>query len=248
MAIWDKLTKLGGFLAKPFEILSEYAREPLRGWEHDRTEASRSSSHEQTKDLELGRIRAQSDARIREKESEASLTSQTQRLERELEEWVKDQEIARFERVTEAVMRYRQQFVDMNNNAISAIGEMQIELRRRAHDLVEEKTRRYLTLQSEAISEAMTDLARIEEKFGGNPVAKQMLEKAVEHKLTMIIDGAGNLIHELTVDLKHLSESITRLADRGEEFVSIHLQQFHTRQLGTIDQISSNPTKLIGKP
>lgn len=248
MGFFSQISKLGSILAKPLEALADYVSEPLRDWEHDRAEASKAASHAHSKDLEHSRIKAESDARIREKESEANLVTTTKRLEREIEEWVKDQEIARFERVTEAVMRYRQQFVDMNNNAIRAIGEMQIELRRRAHDLVEEKTRRYLTLQSEAISEAMTDLARIEEKFGDNPVAKQMLEKAVEHKLTMIIDGAGNLIHELTVDLKQLSESITRLADRGEEFVSVHLQQFHTRQLGTIDQLRNNPTKLIGKP
>jgi hypothetical protein len=248
MGVLDKLSKLGGLLAKPFEILADYASEPLRGWEHERSEASKSASHSHNKDLEQSRIKAESDARIREKESEANLAINTQRLDRELEEWVKDQEIVRFERVTEAVMRYRQQFVEMNNNAIFAIGEMQIELRRRAHDLVEEKTRRYRALQSEALDEAMADLARIEQQFAGNPVARQMLEIAVQNKLTMIIDGAGSLMKELNVDLKLLSESITRLADRGEEFVSIHLQQFHTRQLGTIEQLSSNPTKAIGKP
>lgn len=247
MAFWDKLAELGSILARPFEIIGEYVSEPLRGWEHERGEASKAATHSQSKDLEQSRIKAESDARIRESESEANLVIKTRQLDRELEEWVKDQEIARFERVTEAVMQYRQQFVEMNNNAIKAIGEMQIELRRSAHELVEEKTRRYTALQNEAIQEAMADLVRIDQQFGGNPVAKQMLEQAVATKLAMVIDCARDLINELTVDLRLLSESITRLADRGEEFVSVHLQQFHTRQLGTIEQISANPTKVIGK-
>lgn len=247
MGFLDKLGQFGSLLTKPFEIIGDYLSEPLRGWEHERSEASKAATHSHSKDLEQSRIKAESDARIRERESETNLAIKTRQLDRELEEWVKDQEIARFERVTEAVMRYRQQFVEMNNNAIRAIGEMQIELRRSAHELVEEKTRRYKALQNEAMQEAMSDLVRIEQQFSGNPVAKQMLEKAVDAKLAMVINGAGELMQELTVDLRQLSESIARLADRGEEFVSVHLQQFHTRQLGTIEQLSANPTKSIGK-
>lgn len=248
MSFLDKLSKLGGFLTKPFEILADYASEPIRDWEHARSKESSAAEHAQSKDLEQGRIRAESDARIRESEHGAQLAIKTQKLGRELDEWVKDQEIARFERVTEAIMRYRQQFAAMNNNAIFAIGQMQIELRRRAHDLVEEKTRRYKALQNEAFAEAMADLARIEQQFSGNPTAKTMLEKAVDAKLAMVIDGSGNLMKELEVDLKLLSESITRLADRGEEFMTTHLQNFHARQVGGIETISAPPTKMIGKP
>lgn len=247
MSFVDKLAKLGDLIAKPFELVIDYAREPLRGWEHERSESAKASSHSHDKDFEQGRIKAESDARIREQESEANLAIKTRKLDRELEEWVKDQEIARFERVTDAVMKYRQEFTTMNQNAINAIGIMQIELRKRAHDLVEEKTRRYKVLQQEAFDDAMADLARIEQHFSSNPAARSMLERAVETKLTTIIEGAGRFITELNVDLKLLSESVTRLSERSEEFVTIHLQQFHTRQLKDIEQLSANPTALIEK-
>jgi len=247
MKFLEKLSKLGDLIAKPFELIIDYAREPLRGWEHDRSESSRASSHAHDRDLEQSRIKAESDARIREKESEANLAFKTRKLERELEEWVKDQEIARFERVTEAVMRYRQEFTAMNQSAIKAIGMMQIELRQRAHDLVEEKTRRYKALQEDAFDNAVADLIRIEQQFPTNPVARKMLEDAVQKKLATIIDGAGRFIAELDVDLKLLSESVTRLSERGEEFVTVHLQQFHTSQLGNIERLTVTPTKLIDK-
>lgn len=247
MSFLDKLSKLGDLIVKPFELIIDYAREPIRGWEHGRAESAKASAHSHDKDIEQSRIKGESDARIREKESDANLAIKTRKLDRELEEWVKDQEVARFERVTEAVMRYRQEFATLNQNAINAIGIMQIELRRRAHDLVEEKTWRYKVLQQEAFDNAVTDLTRIEQQFPDNPVARKMLEDAVQTKLITIIDGAGRFIVELNVDLKLLSESVTRLSERGEEFVTVHLQQFHTRQLGHIDQLATSPAKLIDK-
>lgn len=247
MKFLEKLSALGDLIAKPFELIIDYAREPLRGWEHERNESSSASSHAHDKDLEQARIKAESDARIREKESEANLTFKMRKLERELEEWVKDQEIARFERVTEAVMRYRQEFTAMNQNAIKAIGLMQLDLRQRAHDLVEEKTRRYQMLQQEAFDNALADFTRIEQQFSAGSAARNMLEDAVQKKLATIIDGAGRFIAELDVDLKLLSESVTRLSERGEEFVTVHLQQFHTSQLGNIERVSTTPTKLIEK-
>ena len=98
------------------------------------------------------------------------------------------------------------------------------------------------------IEEATADFVRINQQFSAKPLAKQMLERAVDSKLSIIIDRAGDLMKELTVDLRLLSESITRLADCVEEFVSVHLQLFCARQFGTIEQISTSPLKTLVEP
>ena len=251
MSWMDKMSALGNFLAKPLEVIGDYFKEPIRDWEHQRSETAKSSAHQHGKDFELGKIEAESNARIREKQADADLAikreTEIEKISLELNEWVKDQEVARFERVTESIMRYRQQFVELNITATNAIGLMQLELRSRAHDLIVEKVKKYKSLQDEALAEAAQDLTRIEQDFSDNPVAKKILVAAVEKKLTTIIDGATNLIGELQVDLRSLSESISRLADRGEEFIANHLQQFQLRQLGSIEQLNLKPTKVIDK-
>ncbi|MBC3872031.1 hypothetical protein [Undibacterium flavidum] len=249
MSWMDKLSALGGVIAKPFEILADYCKEPIRNWEHERNETAKSNAHQLEKEFELAKISAESDARIRERQADTDLAikreTEIEKISIELDEWIKDQEVARFERLTESIIKYRQQFVELNINATNAIGLMQLELRSRAHDLIVEKVKKYKALQDDALLEAAHDFTRIEKDFVDNPAAKKILMAAVEKKLSTVIDGATNLMGELQVDLRSLNESISSLANSGEKFINNHLQQFHSRQIGSIEHLTVKPTDLL---
>lgn len=183
MSILDKLAKLGDIILKPVEVLTDWAKEPLKKREHERHETTRQrqyereeqtrkTEHERNVELETLKIRTDSEIRIKEKELDAALKSEEKELETalsikketeikkiliELDEWKKDQEIQRMERVSEAIMRYQEQLTKLNVNATNAIGHMQLELRERAQELVYEKTLKYKELQDLALEEAMKD-------------------------------------------------------------------------------------------
>ncbi len=272
MSILDKLAKLGDIILKPIEVLTDWTKEPLKKREHERHETTRqrqhereeqarNSEHERNVELETLKIKTDSEIRIKEKELdselriretevEANLTirkeTEIRKILVELDEWKKDQEIQRMERVSEAIMRYQEQLTKLNVNATNAIGHMQLELRERAQELVYDKTLKYKELQDLALEEAIKDLARIESSFEGNEVAKKILINAVDKKLSNIIDTAQSFLIELNSDIKLLNQSISQLAEKGQLFIENHLSHFHVAELSLDDkQLIEQQPKLI---
>ncbi|WP_423193199.1 hypothetical protein [Cupriavidus sp. H18C2] len=96
MNLIDKLSKAVDFMKAPFELLADYAREPLRTWEHDRTQSRSATEHRQ--DMErsaaehkqemertAAKVKAESDARMREKELETMLPARLAKAQADLE-------------------------------------------------------------------------------------------------------------------------------------------------------------------
>lgn len=235
MSLLDKLSKLSDIILKPVEAIINWTNEPLKKWEHERNEDTKSAEHRRKIELESLTMKTESDIKVKEKIAEAELAirkeTEIKKIITELDEWKKDQEVQRMERVSEAIMRYQEQLTKLNVNATNAIGYMQLELRERAQELVYDKTIKYKKLQDIALKEAMTDLEKIETNFGNNEVAKNILIKAVDKKLSNIIDTAQNFLIELNNDIKLLNQSINLLTERGQSFIENHLAHFHVAEL-----------------
>lgn len=249
----DKLAKLGDILLKPIEAITDWTTEPLKKWDHERAEDAKAAAHQREVNLQNARIKVAAEAKkieseiklgedsakferkLRQKTVETDLAirkeTEIKRIIVELDEWKKDQEVQRMERVSEAIMRYQEQLTKLNVNATSAIGHMQLELRERAQELVYDKTIKYKELQDLALKEAMVDLEKIETNFSNNETAKNILINAVDKKLSNIIDTAQNFLIELNNDIKLLNQSINLLAERGQSFIESHLEHFHVAEL-----------------
>lgn len=253
------LNKLGGALIdcvnKPIDALCEWVTEPLESRRHNRSESARASVHQREVELQESRIKAESEAKIREKEAEVEhevkRVKEIQQAIAEIDEWKKDKEFERMKKTTEAIMSYQEQLTKLNVNAINAIGHMQLELRERAQSLVYEKTIQYKELQDLAMQDAIADLQRIEDQFADNDRAKDILTSAVDKKLANVIDTAQNFLLELNRDIKSLNEGINLLADKGQSFIENHLDHFHISNsmlLENDDQeklISNKPPKAL---
>ncbi|MCV5289508.1 hypothetical protein OFB97_29655, partial [Escherichia coli] len=90
-----------------------------------------------------------------------------------------------------------EQLTKLNIEVINSIGNMQLDLKERAQKFVYEKAVQYKRLQDEATEEAMNDLIRIEEKFGDNERAKDILIRAVDTKMGNVIDTSTRFLEEL---------------------------------------------------
>lgn len=242
MSLLDKLSKLGDIVLKPIETMTDWANEPLRKWEHERQEDAKETEHRRNVEFENVKIKTEAELRfagleleLRRKSFDTDLAikkeTEIKKIITELDEWKKDQEIQRMERVSESIMRYQEQLTKLNVNATSAIGHMQLELRERAQELVYDKTIKYKELQDLALKEAMVDLEKIESNFSNNEMAKNILTKAVDKKLSNIIDTAQNFLFELNNDIKLLNQSINLLTERGQSFIESHLSHFHIAEL-----------------
>jgi len=226
MSLLDKLGKFADILVKPIEAVCEWAKEPLKGWEHGRQENSRENDRQHEASLLQTRIMSESDAKIRELEAQAAIPMKIAKAEAEISEWRKDKELERLKLVSDAVMRYTKELSELNNTAISAIGTMQIKLTGQAQALLSEKSQEYASLQKIALEDAFSDFARIENEFSGNEKIKNILIDAADKKLASAIDSCSMFIRDLNSDIRLINQSINSLAQSGQAFVVSHLNQF----------------------
>ncbi|MCZ3384885.1 hypothetical protein O3S68_21615 [Kosakonia sp. SOY2] len=250
-----------GCISKPIEVLCDWASEPLKTRAHERSESSQDSAHQRSIDTLTAQSRSEHDFKIKEMDLRHQLRSQEKELEVDLEvrrvreiekavaeiqEWKKEKEFERMERTTAAIALYLEQLTKLNVETITAIGHMQLELKERAQQLVYDKTIQYKELQDTAIEEAMNDFLRIEEKFGSNERAKDILIKAVDTKLGNIIATSTRFLEELNRDIVNLNESIDRLTNQGQRFIENHLERFHVSDVSSpLSLTKTNNEKLI---
>lgn len=240
------LEKVVNLAYMPMEALTDYIREPIKKWDHNREiEKERLTINEEVDanirgkkaevDLEIKKekfkINAKVDASIREKTTEVDLAikkeTEIKRILVEIDEMQKDKEFERMKAVSDAVMKYQQELTKLNVAAINSIGHMQLDLREKAQTLIYDKTIKYKEIQDLAIEEAARDLQRIENNFSDNQAAKKILINAVDKRLANIIDTAHNFLIELNADIKLLNHNISLLAEQGQIFIEKHLDKFH---------------------
>jgi len=198
----------------PLDAVSDIIREPVKRWDHQRTETEKNSEHERT-------------TMMKELETELRIKEETgvRKALIELDEIVKDNDFKRMMMTTDAIKKYQEELTILNTETIKAIGEMHLDLKKKAQDLVYSKTLQYRDLQDEATSKAMSELLDIENKFGNNPAAQTILIKAVDVKLSNIIITANNFLMELNRDIVNLNNDIGMLAKQGQNFIENHLNR-----------------------
>jgi hypothetical protein len=225
------LSKAGDILSKPVELLTDWGREPLKSREHSRSMERETNSLNANAKIERENLKLKSKLKIDEEESQANLAirkeTEVHRIISEIDKLQTDKDFQRMKLVSEAIMRYQKELTKLNVNAINAIGNMQLELRDKAQDLVYSKTILYKELQDRAIEEAGDDLEKILIKFPDNERMQDIMVSAVEKRLANIIDTAHNFLIELNDDIKLLNKSINSLAEGGQKFIEKHLDNFH---------------------
>ena len=183
----------------------------------------------------------------KELDNDLAIRKQTEvhRIMSEIDELQKDKDFQRMKLVSESIMKYQAELTKLNVNAINAIGNMQLELREKAQNLVYDKTVRYKELQDKAINEASDDLEKILEKFPNNERVQDIMIKAVDKRLSNVIDTAQNFLLELNEDIKLLNKSINSLAEGGQKFIEKHLDNFHQLPNNSSSKMIENKDDII---
>lgn len=240
MSLIDLAKKIGFLVEKPIvticSIFEDYATAPLRNAEYKREQQAKDNDVKRAIDLETGKLRVTSELSREERrlESELRIKEQTEiaRILNDIEDIKNERKFERAKKISDAMMHYHRELSELNNKSLAMIGELQIDLRRKAHSMVEEKTKRYSVLQREATDHAIIDIENIESKFPNNSAAKEILLRSVEQRLFNIIDNATKFTIELQNDLVMMSKSITDLTKNGQIFIE--------RQMETISLSGQN--------
>lgn len=212
----------------PLGILEDWAAEPLKRWENERDQANRDRDVERAIRQQTGVESVKSDLRIKEASHQADLEIKMQteiaRINAETEQWTKDQEFQRMKNVAEAVTRYRERLTELQLNTIRAIGNMDIELRAKAQDLILSKTREYKALQDQAEKDAETEFERITEKFSGNERIMDIMITNASKKLASVIDGTSQFLLGLNEDIQKMNHNIDIITQSGQAFIDRQIE------------------------
>jgi len=231
MSFFNIFDKLDDIIYEPIKLMTDWAREPLKGREHRRQIEREKQRVISESDLRMKEALHSADITMRQKTLDADLEikkkTEVHRVLAEIDELRKDRDFQRMKAVSDAIMQYQEHLTRLNVSAISAIGSMQLDLREKAQNLVYEKTIRYKELQDGAHSQAVEEVLRIEREFSGNEAAKAILYRSVDIRLANIISTAQNFLLELNNDIAVLNKSINLLTERGQTFIEEHLSQFH---------------------
>lgn len=234
-------------LRSPLDGLGEILREPSKKWDHERMEDSKKS--EASRKLDEINLAHEHEKKLRELDVDLSIKEQTgvSKALAEIEEIKKEKDFERMIRTTESIKKYLEELTVLKTDTIRSIGEMHLDLKSKAQDLVYNKTLQYQELQDKSFSKSMDELLIIEEKFSDNDAAKKILINAVDVKLSNIITTANNFLAELNRDIINLNNDISLLTKHGQNFIESHLSRisissgFNENTLEAKQQVDINP-------
>ncbi|GAB3442117.1 hypothetical protein [Insolitispirillum peregrinum] len=229
--ILNFIGKLGNTVTAPFDILKDWANEPLKRWEHERNEQSHEHAHQREMDKLLAEEKIRSELRIEEEKAKTDIEIQREtgilRIVAEIEDLKKDKQLERMKEASAALVHYQSEMMRLMTDIVYSIGEMQLDLRERAQKIVLEKTTQYKEIQSNAYEEMAREIEEIEDRFESNERAKNMLYAAIDRKYNSILDATTSFLAELSRDIGDINRSITGISESGKIFVEQHLSQFN---------------------
>lgn len=244
MSILSAVGKVFKTISGPLGILEDWATEPLKRWENNRDQANLDRDVEREIRRQTGVETVKSELRRQEAEHNTNLEIRMQteiaRINAETEQWTKDQEFQRMKDVAEAVTHYRERLTELQLNTIRAIGNMDIELRAKAQDLILSKTREYKALQDQAQKDAEAEFERILDKFSGNERIMDIMITNAQKKLASVIEGTSQFLLGLNEDIQKMNHNIDTITQSGQDFIDRQIEsQFNSLSLpnGNIKQI-----------
>lgn len=235
----------------PLGVLEDWAKEPLKRWENKRqqenldreverdlrmktgVEQIHSQMRQQEEEQQARLENQKSELRMKEEEQKANLQIKMQteinRINLETEQWSKDKDFERMKAVSEAVVRYKERLTELQLNTIRAIGEMDIELRAKAQDLILSKTREYKKIQDQAQRDAEEEFTRILDKFSSNQRILDIMIDNSSKKLASIIDSTSQFLLGLNEDIQKMNNNIDLITQSGQSFINKQIEsQFNS--------------------
>lgn len=224
------LDKLVDIVHRPIELVSDWASEPLKSNEMKRKIAEARDKGMAEAEIEKMMLAFKHELRIKQKTEIAQIYM-------ELEQIKLDKEFERQKEISEAIMGFQRQLTRMNIDAVNAIGEMQLDLRGKAQALMQEKTREYRALQTEAHQQARQELKELDEDFPDyqrHKPQREMLMGSINSRLVNVIAAAEQFLNALNEDIRAINGSITVLTERGQEAILEQIEHFRLNAAGAL--------------
>lgn len=221
MGFLDMFDKLDDIIYKPVQAICDWVEEPLKKWEHGREMDSYAQDAQAKEDM----YRLEAQIEMERKQQETELLAQSKKWDAEIEEMIAEQEDARRDKLVEALKNYQIQLATASRDIVNSIGEMSLELRSKANDLVLEKTQAYRRIQQEAKAQSMQEMKEAKDDFfESDPETYHILINDIMQERRTMVDTAAKCIVELSEDLARLNANTDILMRQGMAAIEGYLK------------------------
>lgn len=192
------------------------------------------------------RKNAEHDQKLRQDEARfmQQLELDRQKFNAELDDMIADKEIERSKKVLDAIKEYQITMAESSKSISESLGKMTIELRRQAHDLMEEKKQSYQKMQKEATNNAMEQLKMIRNEFPEGSMEYQIMGEAVRAQLVGIVESSNSFMKMIDADFAKMTDNLDMIsrnaAENTNQYISMTLGSLISNQL-----CGGNDTKLL---
>ena len=192
-------------------------------------------------DKQLGfyqqRKNAAHDQKLKREEAQfmQQLELDRQKFNAELDDMVADKEIERGKKILDAIKEYQLTMAESSKSINESLGKMTIELRRQAHDLMEEKKKTYQQMQKDATKSAMEQLKLIRSEFPEGSMEYQIMGEAVRAQLVGIVESSNSFMKMIDADFAKMADNLDLIsrnaAENTNQYISMTLGQLMPNQL-----------------
>jgi len=214
MSLMKVLKLVGGSLIdKPLEIIDNQ----LRFWQ----ERKNTAQAQQLKQEEMRFMQ--------------QLELDRQKFNAELDDMIADKEIERGKKILDAIKEYQLTMAESSKSINESLGKMTIELRRQAHDLMEEKKKNYQQMQKDATNNAMEQLKMIRSEFTEGSMEYQIMGDAVRAQLVGIVESSNSFMKMIDADFAKMTDNLDLIsrnaAENTNQYISMTLGSLMPNQL-----------------
>lgn len=218
MAILDFIDKLDDIIYEPINAICEWVKEPLKTRErnHELNKIQKQADiNESSKRLDFQIEEQRANLQMRQNRESEQLIIDMRKYNAEIDMMINDQEDARCDRLVESLKRYQMDLAMVSTNIAEEIGNMSLDLRERANNLMLEQTQKYRAMQDDAIDKSTKRLEDIQTRFANNERVRSKMEDSIINQMDMIVKNADRFINELSEDIKRLNQNIDNLTQKG---------------------------------
>lgn len=219
MGILGMFDKLDDLMYEPVKLVCDYLKAPKEAI----SARIETNKEQHLAEIEEEKLHAQVEAELQKADAYIELDAKKRRLHAEIDEMIANNELNRNKAIVDAIKQYQIDLSQAVQDCVEQIGNMTLELREKANNLVLEKTQAYTALQEKSKADAKKDLKEIEEMFADNERVRIRMEDAVIDQMTSMITTANSFIKELSEDIKRLNANIDTLVQKGQDIINSYL-------------------------
>lgn len=151
-----------------------------------------------------------------------------QKFNAELDEMIADRAFERDKEILDTIKDYQITMAQSTASINASLSKMTVELRRQAHNLIQEKKQAYRQMQIDARNDMREQLKQIQEDFPEGSRARTIMEDAVAEQFAVIIENSRNFLKMIDADFIKITDNLDAISKSARE----HTNQYISMTLG----------------